>query len=262
MRRRSVSSFVSPGPRVPMPPPSRESASRRSGQPRQPVLQLRQLDLQLPFARPRAPREDVENQLGAIDDAPAEDLFEVARLRRRELVVERSRRRRSQLGAGHGRAVSALPRPMNVAASATRRSCVARSTTSAPAARARPASSSRRMSGSTDREVRVTSPTIAARSLGGSFDRAPRLLMLASDSNTRLHGTAPARTSRAGVTRASTIVDGAPPGVGPPSMTSTRAARADAPDLGHATGGCRTARIRAGGGDRAAERLRQRRATR
>ena len=102
-----------------MPPPRRDSASRRSGEARQPVLQLRQLDLEVPFTRPRAPREDVENQLGAIDDAPAEDLFEVARLRRRELVVEdhdvdaRLRRRPAAI-------VSALPRPMNVAASATR----------------------------------------------------------------------------------------------------------------------------------------------
>ena len=40
-------------------------------------------------------------------------------------------------------------------------------------------------------------------------------------------------------------------------MTNTRAARADV-QIGHATGGCRTARIRARGGDRAAERLRQR----
>ena len=60
----------------------------RSGQPRQHVLQLRQLDLQLPFARSRAPREDVENQLRAIDDAPAADLFEVPRLCGRQLVVD------------------------------------------------------------------------------------------------------------------------------------------------------------------------------
>ena len=50
-----------------MPPPSRDRAVRRPDQPRQQVLQLRQLDLPLAFARPRAAREDVENQLRAID---------------------------------------------------------------------------------------------------------------------------------------------------------------------------------------------------
>ena len=55
MRRRSASSLVSPGPLVPMPPPSRDSASLDSDQPRQQVLQLRQLDLQLAFARAGAP---------------------------------------------------------------------------------------------------------------------------------------------------------------------------------------------------------------
>ena len=47
MRRRSVSSFVSPGPRVPMPPPSRDRPRRAADQPRQQVLELRQLDLEL-----------------------------------------------------------------------------------------------------------------------------------------------------------------------------------------------------------------------
>ena len=59
-----------------------------AGQPRQQVLQLRQLDLQPAFARLRAPGEDVENDFGAIDHAPAQNLFEVARLRGREHVVE------------------------------------------------------------------------------------------------------------------------------------------------------------------------------
>ena len=88
MRRRSVSSFVSPGPRVPMPPPSRDSAVAGPDEPRQQVFELRELDLQLAFARPRAPREDVENELRAIDDLPADLLFDVPQLRRRQLVVE------------------------------------------------------------------------------------------------------------------------------------------------------------------------------
>ena len=74
---------------------------RRSGQARQPVLELRQLDLKLPFTRARPAREDVENQLRAIDHTPAEDLFEVAGLCRRELVVEHHDVD-VQLGAGTG----------------------------------------------------------------------------------------------------------------------------------------------------------------
>ena len=46
-------------------------------QPRQQVFQLRELDLQLAFARPRAAREDVENQLRAIDDLAADLLLDL-----------------------------------------------------------------------------------------------------------------------------------------------------------------------------------------
>ena len=88
MRRRSVSSFVSPGPRVPMPPPSRDSAAPGPDEPRQQILELRELHLQLAFAGPRAPGKDVENELRAIDDLPADLLFDLPQLRRRQLVVE------------------------------------------------------------------------------------------------------------------------------------------------------------------------------
>jgi len=60
----------------------------RADQPRQQVLQLRELDLQLAFPRPRAPREDVENELRAIDDLAIDLLFDLPQLRRRQLVVE------------------------------------------------------------------------------------------------------------------------------------------------------------------------------
>src|SRR5207248_9320887 len=60
----------------------------RAGQPRQQVLQLRELHLELAFARPRAAREDVEDQLRAVDDLPVDVLLDVAQLRRRQLVVE------------------------------------------------------------------------------------------------------------------------------------------------------------------------------
>ena len=72
----------------------------RSDQPRQQVLQLRELDLQLAFARAGAPREDVENQLRAIDDLAIETLVQLAQLRRRQLVVEDD-----EVGVGFGRGV-------------------------------------------------------------------------------------------------------------------------------------------------------------
>ena len=43
-----------------------------SGEPRQQVVELRQLDLPLAFARARAARKDVEDQLRAIDDLAIE----------------------------------------------------------------------------------------------------------------------------------------------------------------------------------------------
>ena len=60
----------------------------RADQPRHQVLQLGELDLQLAFPRPRAPREDVEDQLRAIEDRELRFLLEVAQLRRAELVVD------------------------------------------------------------------------------------------------------------------------------------------------------------------------------
>jgi hypothetical protein len=60
----------------------------RANQARQQIFQLRELDLQLAFARPGAPREDIENELRAIDDLAAHFLFDLPQLRRCELVVE------------------------------------------------------------------------------------------------------------------------------------------------------------------------------
>ena len=115
-----------------MPPPSRDSASLDADQPRQQVFQLRELDLQLAFARPRAPREDVENELRAIDDLAADCLFDLPQLRRRQLVVEDD-----DVGVAFQRADAAsvliLPAPRNVDGSGFGRSCSTRSTTSAPA---------------------------------------------------------------------------------------------------------------------------------
>ena len=57
-------------------------------QARQQMLELRQLDLQLAFARAGALGEDVENQRRAVQDFAVENLFEVAALRGRQFVVE------------------------------------------------------------------------------------------------------------------------------------------------------------------------------
>jgi hypothetical protein len=62
-------------------------------QTRQHVFELRELDLELGLARPRARREDVEDQFGAIHDALASGVLDVLALRRRELVVEDDERR-------------------------------------------------------------------------------------------------------------------------------------------------------------------------
>ncbi len=58
------------------------------GQPRHHVLQLRQLDLQLAFAGARMPRKNVEDELRAVDHAPLNDFFNIALLRRTEIVIE------------------------------------------------------------------------------------------------------------------------------------------------------------------------------
>ena len=88
MRRRSVSSFVSPGPRVPMPPPSRDSAALEPTSRGSRYFSCASSTCSLPFARARAAREDVEDELRAIDDLAIERLLEIAQLRRGQLVVE------------------------------------------------------------------------------------------------------------------------------------------------------------------------------
>ena len=204
MRRRSVSSLVSPGPRVPMPPPSRDSAVAGADQPRQQVLQLRQLDLQLAFARARAPREDVEDELRAIDDLAADRLFDVPQLRRRQLVVEDDDVDVG-LGARGGERLDLAARRETSTDPASGRSCSTRSTTSAPAASARPASSSSDRSASSRRARPAISPTSAARSrpLLRRFGRLEPCAGSRSHRESRPRAPAPAS---APVT--STIVDG------------------------------------------------------
>ena len=57
-------------------------------QPRQRILQLRQLDRQSGFIRLRSAGKDVENQFGPIQHFQSDDLFQIARLARRQIVVE------------------------------------------------------------------------------------------------------------------------------------------------------------------------------
>ena len=58
------------------------------GQPRQHVLQLREFDLQLAFPRTRVPRKNVEDELRTVNHPPLDDLFNIALLRRAEIVIE------------------------------------------------------------------------------------------------------------------------------------------------------------------------------
>ena len=68
-------------------------AERRAAaaQARQPVAQQRQLHLRLALGAARVLGEDVEDHRGAVDGGAAEQLLQVAVLRRRQLVVEDDR---------------------------------------------------------------------------------------------------------------------------------------------------------------------------
>ena len=72
----------------------RPSAHQARGE----VLEPSELHLQLALAGLRALGEDLEDQLGAIEHAPAERLLEVSLLRRRKLVVEDDRGGLQRLG--------------------------------------------------------------------------------------------------------------------------------------------------------------------
>ena len=170
-------------------------------EPRQQVFQLGELDLQLAFARPRAPREDVEDELRPIDDLAADRLFDVAQLRRRQLIVEDDD---VDVGLGGRRAPAS--------GSCRRRETWTDPASAAPAARAarrrrrrpaaRPASSSSDRSASSRRARPAISPTSAARS------RCFHARSVLSHARISSHGIAPARTSAAAAPVTSTIVDG------------------------------------------------------
>jgi hypothetical protein len=52
-------------------------------------MQLRQFDLQLAFSRSRMARKDVEDELRSVDHPALDDLFNIALLRRTEVVIEK-----------------------------------------------------------------------------------------------------------------------------------------------------------------------------
>ena len=59
-----------------------------AAQARQQILVLRQLDLDAALVRARVRGEDIQDQAGAIEHLHLQRFFEVARLRRRQLIVE------------------------------------------------------------------------------------------------------------------------------------------------------------------------------
>src|SRR5690606_16921294 len=104
--------------------PAAEAAHRlaAAGQPRELVLELRQLDLHLRLATGGVLGEDVEDHLGAVEDLQLRQALDLARLRRRELavehqqvrvLVERQRHRLLQLALADDRAVVGFGAPLD-----------------------------------------------------------------------------------------------------------------------------------------------------
>ena len=172
IRRRSVSSCVSPGPRVPIPPPSRDKAT--------------------PAPTNRGSR--YSSCASSTCNLPSRVLARVAKMSRMSCVRSSTRRSstrsrlrscaglssllkitRSTTASSHASAnASTLPRPSNRAGFGRRRSCNTRNTTVTPAAAARPRNSSSECSTSTGRSTPEARPTIAARSRAGdSRDEPP-----------------------------------------------------------------------------------------
>ena len=94
-------------------------------------MQLRQFYLQLAFPSFRVARENVEDELGAVDHSPLDYFFNIALLRRAEVVIKQNH-------VGVGRSGCAgdlfeLPPPIKVAGSGRSRRCRISPTTSAPA---------------------------------------------------------------------------------------------------------------------------------
>src|SRR5262249_44321511 len=66
----------------------RQARVAAAHEPRKQVLELRQLHLDLPLPRLGAPREDVQDELGAIEDLEVGRLRDGARLRGRQVLID------------------------------------------------------------------------------------------------------------------------------------------------------------------------------
>ncbi len=78
-------------------------------EPREKILQLGHLDLDLPFAGPGALSENVENELGSVHDAQLGRVGDCAHLRWIEFLVEDEQIHAALQGAEHDFAEFALP---------------------------------------------------------------------------------------------------------------------------------------------------------
>src|SRR5207248_2865420 len=182
-----------------------------AGEPRQQVFQLGELDLQLAFARAGATGEDVEDQLRAIDDLAAHLFLDVAKLRRRQLVVEDDdvdvelRRRGGQrldfAGAEKGGRIRF--RPLLHEPQHHRRT-------------GRLGEPGQLV----ERSLRLEASRVAGNQPDERRPLRPRHPRCRHRSIS-FHAIAPARINRGSVVVASTIVDGAPPGVFPVSINKS-----------------------------------------
>ena len=118
--RRSTSNCVSPGPRVPMPPPNLERWVHCLREARQEIFQLSQLYLKLSLIAASALGEDVKNKLAAIDDSNLKRGFQIALLCRAQILIDDHK---IGLQVFEGDWISStLPRPTKVAG-VTLRTC-------------------------------------------------------------------------------------------------------------------------------------------
>src|SRR5262249_34901800 len=172
------------------------------------VFELRELHLQLAFARARAPGEDVENQLRPIDDRASERFLEIPQLRRRQLVVEDD-----EVGA----CLDARGRErLDLSAAEERRRIGLRALLLH--AQHDVGAGGRRQAGElVERMFGIEVP----RRVLEETDERRAFACHCSDLSTLSQGTTPCRTSVTGDIEASTMVDGAPPRAAPPSTIAS-----------------------------------------
>ena len=228
-RRRSTSSCVSPGPRVPMPAPCWLSCVPAAAQARQPVAQLRELDLHHALLARRVLGEDVEDQRDAVDDVDREQLLEVALLRGRELVVEDHDVDVERLARARA-ARRPCPCRCRSRGRACARRCSTASTGSAPAVSASSASSSSDASASSTSRVPMPVPTSSARwrtTLEVDLGRGEPAALPSGLGARRAHAVGCASDSRSrsrGITTSNTCTTGPPRRTVSPSTTASVAA--------------------------------------